>query len=301
MQKKSLPPEAFQRYAAGEPVGALCRAYGVAHATFAARLREAGVERRPRYTRVPPTIPIDEVRRRYEAGESIQAIAPTVGLATTTLKHRMEEAGIQLRSLSEVRKLARPATILDPDELRRAYAEMRSMRGAAARLGTTEKVVLDNMERYGIPRGDRTARPDRSGFWSGGYTVDKHGYVLVRMPEHPEANRMGYVRIHRLVMERQLGRPLAPGEVVDHRDDDTSNNHPDNLRLFPSNGEHLRATRTGRARLFPDEREALRREAVLRALHRVDAILSGSGTDADPSLAWWPRPSMSPRTAPSGL
>lgn len=34
---------------------------------------------------------------------------------------------------------------------------------------------------------------------------------------------------HRVVMERKLGRPLAPGEVVHHVDHNPRNNHPDNL------------------------------------------------------------------------
>ena len=39
---------------------------------------------------------------------------------------------------------------------------------------------------------------------------------------------------------------LAPGEVVDHRNDVRDDNRPENLRLFSSNGEHLSVTLTGR-------------------------------------------------------
>jgi transposase len=58
-------------------------------------------------------------------------------------------------------------------------------------------------------------------------------------PEHPGANRHGYVLQHRLVAEAVLGRFLSRLEVVHHEDNDPSNNDPSNLWLFPSQREHL--------------------------------------------------------------
>lgn len=43
---------------------------------------------------------------------------------------------------------------------------------------------------------------------------------------------------HRIVAEQMLGRPLKPGEVVHHIDGDKRNNHPDNLMIFPNQGDH---------------------------------------------------------------
>ena len=67
--------------------------------------------------------------------------------------------------------------------------------------------------------------------WKGGRTVTTAGYVLVKMPEHPAADVRGYVYEHRLVMERELGRLLTPGERVRHDDNDPGNNDPGNLVL----------------------------------------------------------------------
>ena len=76
--------------------------------------------------------------------------------------------------------------------------------------------------------------------WKGGRFLHQGKYWLVLRPDHPHADRHGYVREHRLVMEKQLGRFLRPGEVVHHRDGNGQNNAPENLELFASNGEHKR-------------------------------------------------------------
>src|SRR4030095_11407521 len=43
---------------------------------------------------------------------------------------------------------------------------------------------------------------------------------------------------HRLVMERKLGRQLIPSELVHHKDENRSNNDPDNLELLTIS-EHM--------------------------------------------------------------
>jgi HNH endonuclease len=43
---------------------------------------------------------------------------------------------------------------------------------------------------------------------------------------------------HRVVAEQMLGRPLRPGEVVHHIDENKHNNDPSNLHVFASRREH---------------------------------------------------------------
>lgn len=43
---------------------------------------------------------------------------------------------------------------------------------------------------------------------------------------------------HRVVAEQWLGRPLAPGEVVHHIDEDKHNADPSNLAVFPTQAMH---------------------------------------------------------------
>lgn len=86
-------------------------------------------------------------------------------------------------------------------------------------------------------------RPNRSA----GRTVLQTGYLYEYAPEHPLANHWGHVQQHRLVAEHYLCRPLRPGEVIHHEDDDKRNNSPGNLRIFASNGRHIAYHHSGNA------------------------------------------------------
>lgn len=89
----------------------------------------------------------------------------------------------------------------------------------------------------GVPRRRRGARPRppcRS------VAIDKAGYSMIFVPEHPHANAKGYVREHRLVMEKKLGRYLNPSETVHHIDENKANNDPNNLELMGTRGDHIR-------------------------------------------------------------
>ena len=70
--------------------------------------------------------------------------------------------------------------------------------------------------------------------WKGGRMIGSGGYVLIKMREHPRANNCGYIREHRLVMEKYLGRYLKPSEIVHHLDGNRQNNKIENLLLTKS-------------------------------------------------------------------
>lgn len=128
------------------------------------------------------------------------------------------------------------------------------------------KVVNKVAKRHGFVMRNRGYQSGaKHHLWKGGRTTDKAGYVLVWAPDHPFANRAGYVREHRLVAEEKLGRLLLPTEVVHHIDDDPSNNSPENLVVFESNGQHLAATRKGRKpNISPEGRERIRAANLLK-------------------------------------
>ena len=80
-------------------------------------------------------------------------------------------------------------------------------------------------------RGEKTSR------WNGGQMI-RHGYRFIIQPDHPNANALGYVQEHRLVMEFVLARLLKREEVVHHRDGNRLNNVIENLFVFPNSSVH---------------------------------------------------------------
>lgn len=85
--------------------------------------------------------------------------------------------------------------------------------------------------------------------WKGGRTISSHGYVKLKMPDHPNATSNGYVYEHQLIAEQLLGRHLHPGEIVHHRDGNGQNNDPENICVTVSREYHKLAHRKPGSRL----------------------------------------------------
>jgi hypothetical protein len=125
--------------------------------------------------------------------------------------------------------------------------------------------------RRGIKLADGTRRMENHPMWNGGTVRDRTGYLLRRVAaDGPHGylirarpkrgihglDQCGYAPEHRIVMHDKIGRRLMAGEVVDHIDGDNQNNHPDNLRVFPSNKAHLIETLKGKCPNWTPEGKA---------------------------------------------
>lgn len=125
----------------------------------------------------------------------------------------------------------------------------------AGALGCSDKHVQNTLRTHNAERLSRGARQgELNHSYRAGRIVDLDGYALVAAPsDHPQARSSGLMFEHRLVVERKIGRYLLPTEVVDHIDGLQLHNDPSNLRVFPSNRDHLRATISGHRPSWSEE------------------------------------------------
>ena len=76
--------------------------------------------------------------------------------------------------------------------------------------------------------------------WKGGQRKKSDGRMLIFAPNHPFADKRGYVLRSHLVMEKKIGRYLLPNEVVHHINKNNIDDCPENLHLFSNTGDHTK-------------------------------------------------------------
>ena len=130
------------------------------------------------------------------------------------------------------------------------YAAGSTINEIAKEMNQSSETVRRAMVRAGVERRPR-GQPAGKYLPSSGRVTDKDGYIHLRSPGHPYAVN-GYVAEHRLAMEQQLGRYLAPSEVVGHRDGVKNDNRIENLELYANNSEHKQVTLKGNKRSLGD-------------------------------------------------
>ena len=141
--------------------------------------------------------------------------------------------------------------------------------------GVAKRTIYDVLARVGVAR--RTQAKSITGKlvgaknpnWQGGVSWS-HGYKYIRVSPNKR------VKASRLMMERMLRRKLKPGEIVHHKDGDTTNDSPDNLELLPSQSEHNRRHMTSKkarmmAKIANDRRYGRSSPAAVESLEVVDA------------------------------
>lgn len=196
----------------------------------------------------------DKAVELYQQGRTAKQVGEALGVHPETVRKILKMRQIPRRQTGWRKGKAKSLDI-DRDTLSRMYwDENQSASAIANHFGVSTSTIHNYLKRLDIPlRAAGGQLGELNASWSGGRTIDKDGYILVRAKAHPRSNRAGYVREHRLVMEKKLGRFLTATEVVHHIDGNPQNNDPDNLYLYDCNADHLRDELTGRTPNWSEE------------------------------------------------
>lgn len=167
--------------------------------------------------------------------------------------------------------MASHTSILTEDYLRSEYVEQRkTMQQIADQVGCVPPTVLNRLRKYGIKPRSRYDYPTterkrqmwveigkaskgrhlslearraiseahkglrlRNDYEFGGHEKRRADrYVSVYVPDHPNANKDGYVMKHHLVMEQHIGSYIPKGYVVHHKNGERADNRIENLELM---------------------------------------------------------------------
>jgi len=94
--------------------------------------------------------------------------------------------------------------------------------------------------------------------WNGGKVITSNGYVLIKRPNHPQADCRGYIYEHRLVAEIKFGRSILKSEKIHHIDGNKKNNFPENIEICNGNAEHYLKHRKPNSKLrLPNEKNIM--------------------------------------------
>ncbi len=254
--------EARTLYESGElSVGEIAERMGTNITRLAAAIARAGGTYVPRLTLAFWTPEMcAAARSRHEQGESLIEIGRSYKASSPAVARAVRAAGGRVLRWSQ-----RDGKLWDEERrahARKLYESGLSLDEVAAVLKTTGGRVGEAVRAAGGEVRPTGAPLERHGRWNGGRVVDKHGYILLKRPDHPGANKQGYVREHRLVMEKALGRFLLQGEVVHHLNGDNSDNRPENLELFSSNADHLRHELKGKRPRWSENGQARINEGI---------------------------------------
>lgn len=232
-----MKKQAIDGYASGMGLAEVGKDIGVSHPIVARILREAGVPIRKPGPRVLTPEQERQIPRLYDEGLKYKEIADRFGCSTEPIKRVLATATETGWRRSPRRSPRRKFTA---DEMRRMislYEGGASRHALSVQFDAYPYVIDEALCDAGLDLNDgRTRRgPDHPNFRYG-RQVSGEGYVMVWLSEgDPLAamrNDRGYVREHRIVMARQLGRVLYPYEQVHHRNGERADNRPENLELW---------------------------------------------------------------------
>lgn len=240
-------------------------------------------------------LPIEEIKRlHYQEELPLYAIAEKFKCNRQTLSRKLQEAGYPVRTGSEALLLAyrrgrkkasrsRERQDISNEEITKLYCDDKlSAVQIAKKFNCSATLIYWRFKKLGIPT--RTAgesnriawqrqlrsmgKGEKNPNWHGGFYKRDKGYIFKLAPDHPRADRSGYVQEHILVWEETHHRRLPKGHVIHHLNGIKDDNRPSNLVAMKA-GEHIHQAAPYKKRIRELEIEKHQLQRALEASQMI--------------------------------
>jgi transposase len=230
---QKLIDKALRDYAETKSVFKTAKRVGLGSSTIHRILKANGIEcdglalYRQRIKKLPEKAVL---LAEYAAGASTNELAQKYGCGQASVIEALKKHGAVMRPRGNWERVITEA---EAQEIAAQYAELGSQQAVATMRGTNQVRISKALRMVGVHKGRMSGENHPS--WKGGRGPAPGGYIGVFVPPRDPlrcmADNSGRVMEHRLVMARELGRPLTSHETVHHINGDKIDNRIENLQL----------------------------------------------------------------------